>query len=186
MSKEVKEKKPMKKSKKILLGIGIVLLSALFIYTCVWTYNYYRFYRWEHMMEYDERRQDYCYVEDGYLYYVAKPHNFLMLSGNFSIMHSIGGLNEEEGIQLGVIIWPRLDGSYDIGVQITLIEWNEKRNDFDYTNYQAMLDENLDLDLTEHPVLDEDEKKVVQGFYDNREELDKLLNKARELWGILE
>lgn len=176
----MKKKKSIKK--KVVLGIIGLLLTVIIGYIAAWGINYYKYYKWERMLEYDERRHGYLYAEGDYLYCVGKPV-FLDFTGNFAISHSIGG-EEEEQVYFSVIIWPKGGKDYEMGVEITVVEWNEKEQDFERTGYQVMLDENLELDLKGRTEFSKDEKKMIKGYEDNKEELHKLLDRASELWNL--
>ncbi len=169
------------KNRALLIAV-IVVVVAVVLYLSFWVFNYMKYDHWVKMTGYDEQYQGYIYCENDYFYSCHYP-DFLEFDGNFSIAHTIRQ-EEQEDVQFQVFIWPKLDGSYEIGVTIILVQWNEEKKRFENVGYQYMLDENMELDLQGDTNLSDGEKKAVDGFESNRKEFDGLLERAELLWDI--
>lgn len=164
----------MTKKKKILIIVSCVLLATVLIYSAAWYVNYIKYDKWEKKLGYCVKHMKYVLKEDDYMYSVAKP-TYPCFTGNLGISQAV---SDENKVGFDVIIWPKAGGKNEIGVIIKETKYNEATGEFETTGYEVMLDGNKNL-MT-------NEEHLLEIYKENYDELEKLYDKANELWGIFE
>ncbi|GLB61477.1 hypothetical protein [Cytobacillus sp. NCCP-133] len=96
--------------------------------------------------------------KDDYLYNVKKP-GYLHFTGNLGVAKT----NSMDGL----IIWPLLFGGYEYGIRL--------QNDGEV--FEIYVDENM-------KPIDKEDKVAVQQVEENKDEIEKLISKANEIWNL--
>lgn len=173
----MKEEKALS-GKKIALIITISAIVVFAIWNIAWLSFVHTVYKPYMDAVGCNERGEYTVVDsDNYRYSVFKP-SYLSFTSNLSISENIA-LNEvSESYRCSLIIWPKLSGSYQFGLSLTVPnKLNKDSENISFQTYGFMLDENMNS-------IEKLNDSAITILEDNKETISLLYEKAHNMWGI--
>ena len=150
-------------------GVFIVILLAVIIWSAIWVINYLP-YHFDHKNYLPIHNSHFYVIKNGYTYGVKCPDLFISLQGNYSISN--------EDCSLVLILWPSFCHIEPIEKNKIGARLYDKEANHGYMFYVTDKLEYIPSDY----FTEEDEIKAKTLLSENREELRRMYNFAKEEW----